>query len=125
MKAFLIDVEEGKANVVEIEPKLENYYSLLHCDYIDIAERQIEGTYLDFICDDEGLLKERNFVSCFDVKQKPMLVGSVLICRHDGEGNETSLSDEDVELIQKHLKELITVSDNFVKFYPVLTGLDY
>lgn len=123
MKMFLIDVENGSAGSVDIEPSLEKYYELLKCDCIDIAERQIGGVYYDFIVDDEGLFKEKPIASVFDTSKKPMLVGNVLICLHDGEGNEVGLEDKDIKLIEG---SLLYCKNGFTgKVTRVIVGADY
>lgn len=101
LTGVMVDPRTG-AEVVRFEPKLEWYYKNLDCQYIDIAERQIDGMYYDFIVDDEGLLKDDSLPSCCDANGHTQLVGKVLICHHDGEGNETGLTEEEANKILEH-----------------------
>lgn len=104
MRAYLLDVHSNRARVVEVgdEDRLEEYYKLLSCGTIDITSRQIEGKYFDIVCDDEGLFNEPVVVSALDSNGEPALVGSLLFCNYDGEGGETSLTDDDIALLRKH-----------------------
>ena len=89
--------------VVRFEPKLEWYYENLECEYIDIQERWIGGNLYDIVCDDEGLLKEEVIPSACDSTGQAVFCGNLLICHHDGEGNETGLTEEEVnELLCRH-----------------------
>lgn len=107
MKMFLVDVKNQTLGVRDVQPKLEEYYRLLDCDTIDIVERQVGGKYFDIICDDEGLLKENPIPSALNKKGELMLVGNLLLCHHDNEGNETELSDKDVRLITNNCVNFI------------------
>lgn len=101
-KMFLITAEETK--VVKAS-ELEDYYRLIGCDCIDIVARKIGDKYFEIICDDEGLLKENPRISAIDKnKMKPALVGNLLIAGPtDEDGELTSLTDKDIELIKNNL----------------------
>jgi hypothetical protein len=120
-KGILIDVENKKSEVVEFEPKLEVYYKLLNCTYIDITARKIGENWFDIVCDDEGLL-ENKIPSAVNSENEVQLVGNLLLVNHDGEGNETSLTDEQIK----------DVLDNHINFYihnnkitPILIGVEW
>lgn len=118
MRMILIDTENNSSRIIETEGGLENYYKLLNCDLIDITERKIDGQYFDIICDDEGLFKEGNQVSAVSEDGRPQLVGSLLICNHDGEGGESGLSDEDLEKVSKRLA--IATSPDGEKYHVIV-----
>ena len=103
MKAYLIDTEAKEARVVEISDgdHLTEYYKLLKCYLIDIARRKVGGKYYDIIVDDEGLFAEKPTVSAIDSNGDPALVGNLLFCNHDGQGGETSLTDQDIARLQE------------------------
>lgn len=73
IKGFLVN--EDKAEMVEIEEKLQSYYDVLNCDYIDVAVREIDGKEFDIICDDEGLFKENQIITAVNQSMQPQLVG--------------------------------------------------
>ena len=92
---------------IEIEDKLEIFYDMLECEYIDIISRKINDKYYDFIIDDEGLLNDKP-VTLFN--ENEVLVGSIIICgTADEDGNLTSLSETESREIVKHfLKDDLT-----------------
>lgn len=98
-----IDDRHIKPITLEIEPDLDIYYELLECSMIDIVQRKIGDTYFDIICDDEGLFNEPVYVTAVNSKKEPMLVGSFIICHHDDEGNETSITEDEANMIASHL----------------------
>ena len=129
MKAYLLDVHNNRARTVEVgdEDRLEEYYKLLNCSTIDITSRQIEGKYFDIVCDDEGLFNEPVKVSALDSNGEPALVGSLLFCNYDGDGGETSLTDEDIALLRKHTAVAVKTdraTGKEVDFVVVMTGVD-
>lgn len=118
MKVFFIDAETNVSKLIDIDLTLENYYKILKCRLIDITERKINGKYFDIIVDDEGLFDSSNRVSAVYEDGSPALVGSLIICNHDGEGNETALSPGDICKIQDKLA--IATSPDGVKYNVVV-----
>lgn len=107
MRAMLLDVNTQEVKVVDVESDIHAWYKLLDCDLVEMPERRIEGKYFTFICDEEGLLKNSPIVSVMG-KDEVMIVGSVLICNTDYETCDvTDLTEEDIQLISKHIKQLI------------------
>lgn len=103
MKVMLIDTEIMQPQVIETPGGLEEWQRLIGCRVIDIACRKIGGKYFDFIIDDEGLFRQGAKVTVLNAEQKAVLVGNLIICNFDSEGNETTLTDEDIRLIENHL----------------------
>lgn len=102
MKKMLL-ITKDEVKVVEVNG-LDDYYKLIECDTIDIAYRSIGGKAFDIICDDEGLLKESRRVSAVKVTGEPALVGNLIVCGEaDEEGEETSLTEADIELIKENI----------------------
>ena len=56
MIALFLDMENDEVRIVTVNG-LQDYYRLIGCDCIDIANREIRGKRFDIICDDNGLLK--------------------------------------------------------------------
>ena len=129
MKALLIDTETRKATVVEIDDNdhLNEYYKYLKCSIVDITSRKIGGKYYDIIADDEGLLTDAPVVSALDPEGQPALVGNLLICNYDGDGGETSLTDEDVARIQEFIAYGFEQNKETGEVVPriFLTNVDY
>lgn len=103
MKVLLLDTDKLEPQIIETEGGLDEWYRLIKCSRIDIVTRKIGGHYYDIIIDDEGLFKERAKPTALDTAQQPLLVGNLIICNYDEEGRETSLTDEDLENIIRHL----------------------
>ena len=109
MKMYLIDVINEKAEVVEAEDKLEDFYRLLNCSVIDIVRRKVGGRFYDIICDDNGLFAENPKISAIDDFGNVMFVGNLLITGlPDEEGELTSLTDGDIAYISKRVDNMST-----------------
>lgn len=89
---------DGLIEVKEIERGLKALYEVTNCDIVDIAVRPVNRRYYDFVCDDEGLFKENQFVSVMSKTHGIEIVGDVFICTHDC-GDLRSLSDDDIRNI--------------------------
>ena len=120
MRVFVIDVKECKAFATDIDDQLEEFYRIIGCDCIDIVVRTINGKSFDIICDDECLLKP-NTVSAVDSKNKPMLVGNLIVCNYGGGGELAELSEDDV----KHLEDSYTIASDGRTIFPVLRNVEY
>lgn len=128
MRGYLLDVKARKARTVEVSDtdRRADYQKLLDCNLVNIVSRQLEGTYFDVICDDEALFTADPIVSAFDSTGEPALVGNLPFCNYDGQGGETSLSDDDIELLRRHTRLAIKpgAEDTDVNFLVVMTDLD-
>lgn len=97
MKKLTMLYLRGEAATFEkVTPSLENYYSMLNCDLIDIVRITFNGKDYDVICDDEALLKQPPyFFSVISKEGHPMIAGNILIC-NSKDGYETTLTPEDI-----------------------------
>ena len=126
IRGFLIRVyDDVKSEVTVFEDTLENIYGLLSVDLIDVTERQIGDFTYDIICDDEGLFVNERLPSAYNSKCEPQLVGNLLLVNHDEEGNFTSLTDEQIEDLKKHLFVCVTEWKEKVHVYHALKGVEY
>lgn len=103
MRVLLIDTEKTAPQIIETPGGLNEWYRLIGCELIDIQARTIAGREYDIITDDEALYKQGAKVSGIDKNQQPQLVGNLVICKCDDQGNETGLSDEDIAHLMKHI----------------------
>ena len=106
IKGILVDVKSNIIDVCEIEKSLESYYKILNCKLIDIVSMKIGNRYFDIICDDEGLMKEDITISAIYDDFTPALVGNLFIVRHDGRGNERSLTSNDISMVLENVTAL-------------------
>ena len=126
IKGLLIDVHKRLGvNVIEFEDTLDNLYKLCDCDLIDITERKVGDNWYDFVVDDEGLFKQPAIPSVYDTNREPMLVGNVLICSHDEEGNLASLTDEQSEDLKKRCCTAMYTEEDKTHIFSVLLGAEY
>ena len=127
IKGVLIDIENDKADVVEFEGKLQNYYDLLHCDTIDIVSREIGNgrsrRRFDIVCDDEGLFSQDAKISAIDNLGRTMLVGSMLVVNRTDEGETASLTDEECEFVLDKVQKMYT--RRHPEGYLMLTQCEY
>lgn len=123
MKTILVDVYEHCVKPVDVPDKLDAFYKQLHCDTIDITERNIGGKQFSVMCDDEGLLKEEVIVSAFDSSFEPVLVGNLMFFHTDPNGHLVGLADDECQ----HLISCVEEYVDFERFsvYPVMTKCDY
>lgn len=122
IRGIFIDVKEENWTEIEIEKSLQSYYDLIDCDCIDIVSRKIGGQYFDIICDDEGLCNSPK-ISAINDMGEPMLVGNLFIVNYDGQGDITSLSDEDIDHVKKFIEMMYT--HNYPEGYPMLVQVEY
>lgn len=102
IKGYLLDPILRLYKPLEVEDSIYTYYELLHCSLIDITGIQIAGKRYQVICDDEGLLRENPLPTIY--RPDGTLVGACFVTGlADCEGNLTSLTDDDVANIARHL----------------------
>lgn len=110
MRAYHIDMQTDTCEVIDVEPKLDEYYRLIHCDCIDIVMREVHGHKYNIVLDDEGLLKP-NRISATSVESdmfgnQERLAGSLLIFGvEEVEYDLRSLTDDEVEQIKRRITD--------------------
>lgn len=105
LRCVLIDPERG-AEAAEIDRSLDAYCKAIGCDLIDITCRRIGNTEYDIIVDDEGLLRSMPVVSAaYGQSGEIALVGRLIVCMHDDEGNEVSLTKEQTDEVLANVTE--------------------
>ena len=97
---LLLDVEEKKLKEIVCDnDDLQTFYEHLKCDCFNIANRKIGDKRFDCFVDDVGLFAENPIISAVDMNDQPMLVGNIIFANHDEDGNTTSLTKEDKQVI--------------------------
>ena len=124
LKGVLVDVENEKVQVVEIEGSLQEFYRILNCSCIDITSRRIGRKLFDIVCDDEGLFKDPQKISAINNLGQPQLVGNLfIVAGADIDGNLVSLTKEDADYILGKIQ--IMGTRKFPNGYPMLTQCEY
>lgn len=125
IRGFLIDVYGDRGcNELVFHDTLENIYKILDVETSDVAVRKIGNFTYDIICDDEGLLKD-SLPSAVTEKDEVQLVGNLLLVNHDEEGNFTSLTDEQIEDLGKHLVMAMMAYRGDTRVYGLLKDVEY
>ena len=100
MRAVLLDVVRKECREIDIQDRLEDYYKVLDCNLIEVAERKVNGVWFDIMCDEEGLLKGEPMVSAVDGEYHPMLVGNLLFLHSDpNTGEFVGISKPEAEML--------------------------
>lgn len=123
IQGVLVDVFHGNSRILTLDATLDEYYSLLECELIDIQSRMIGGNRYDIICDDEALFHGDAKISAISNDGKVMFVGNLLVVKHNGEGGETSLTDDEAKDVMAHIKKVATLSHS--KGYQMLVGCEF
>ena len=118
MQIFKIDTD-GKADVKNIKGDLRSLQTEVG-GLITLANyyEELENQGIDIFADDEGLLKAdpKTTLIITDKKNRmkalTALVGNLIFVSHDDECNTTGLTDEQINFIKAHLKQLCYFSPN-------------
>lgn len=132
IKGILIDVEKGSFSVLKIEDTLKEYYRILNCNCIDIVTRCIGPDEIyKIILDDCGAIKHDPIPFAVDIEGNIHFYGNLFIVSsitighkligYDDEIVLSSLSDDDIEYLQKYIKDATLKCDN--RQIKVLTGI--
>jgi len=109
VRVFVIDVNTGTYYTDDIRDDIRIYYQILDCQIIDITELKIEDRTFDVICDDEGMyVKNGARPSIVDTKSNVKMVGSLIFCHGDDNGEEIGLNDGDAAILNKYMVKVVT-----------------
>lgn len=106
-------VDKNGIRAMEVEDTLDTWYDLLKCRMIDIVTRRIGENYYNIVCDDEGLLKDTNWISAATEDGRAMLVGNLFICKNES-SELASISKEEAQEIIMNTAYYLDEDDNFV-----------
>ncbi len=111
-KAYVIDVWNGEAKVVEKDWNLDAYYETIHCDCIDIAVRSIDGHPFNVVLDDEGLLKGGTRFGAYDITRGPALAGTLVFFGVNPYSMDlTGITEAEVALIERNMAWLLDLRE--------------
>ena len=95
---------EHKLTVVYIQT-LDDIYEAIDARCFDIAPRQIgknKDMVFDIYCDDEGLFKASNHLAAYGA-DNCLIVGDILIAKHDAQGEMVDLTQAEIDYIGKQI----------------------
>ena len=90
--------------VKTIENSLKEMQNIIKCQRVTCTEIEIEGKKMDCWSDDEALFSPR-LVPTLYINDDLIIFGNILFAGHDDEGATTSLSDEDIGLIMRYIRQ--------------------
>lgn len=121
---------DGTVQFREVRDELEEWYTLLGCELIEVAQIFIGDHAVKFtvICDGEGLLNGNDTPMVFGAEKKgceeyPIIVGNIFICKSNRNGEFESLSKEDASVIFNNIHQCEDGTEK--KSHPVITGAHY
>ncbi len=103
LTGVLIDVSSGLPVIKDGSFDANDFkslYPLLNCRVFTIATRKIGGKYFDIYLDDEGLLKDGNIVSAISIDNSEVLVGNILVVKHDDDGGIVGLDKDEMKFVK-------------------------
>ena len=108
MRVFVIDVNAGTYYTDDIQDDIKSYYKIIDCQLIDIAELEIDNTTFDVIYDDEGMfVKNGARPSVVDKNDNVKMVGTVIFCHANKNGDEIGLNDGDAATLNKYMLRVV------------------
>ena len=108
MRVFVIDVNAGTYYTDDIQDDIKSYYKIIDCQLIDIAELEIDNTTFDVIYDDEGMfVKNGARPSVVDKNDNVRMVGTVIFCYFNKNGDEIGLNDGDAATLNKYMLRVV------------------
>lgn len=119
IKAFFLSPLFG-IQFKEVEDSLDVWYHELSCEMIEIHNVDIGGRRFEMICDEEARLRNgTQWISavCDNIFQKTHIIGKIAVTgAADDEGNLTSLTEDDYDLILRHVETHLGIKNNYERF---------
>ena len=82
---------------------------------------QNQAKIYDIYCDDEGLFKQDNYLSAYG-NRDCMIVGDILIAKHDKYGEMVDLTNDDIDYIGN---QIYTTFDHMQREIDILFPISY
>lgn len=130
MKLYAVNPFKKTSDYVEVDEnnQLEQFYKIIDCNLVEYHSFELDGVSFDVICDEEFMLYNQDLIPTVIAMKNGhpvgILYGTIIIAKHDGEGNTVGLTDADMGILRLHLGYLFT-SDDDTDIYPVLNIENY
>ena len=82
---YIIDAKTMDYKKTRIENNLPTLYEIIDTDSIQVIARKINGKMTQIICDEEGKLKQNQYISAISEENNETLVGNLIIKSTDHE----------------------------------------
>lgn len=83
MKVLFVDANKQTIEKMEIKNNINTFYELIGTDCVEIIGRKINGKMTEIILDEEGKLKEHQYISGLSEEMNENLVGNLIIKSND------------------------------------------
>ena len=82
---YIINAKDMLYTKTTIDDNLETFYDIIKTDSIQIIARKINDKMTQIICDEEGKLKQHQYISAISEENNETLVGNLIIKSTDHE----------------------------------------
>ena len=82
---YIINAKDMVYTKTTIDDNLQTFYNIINTDSIEIIGRKINGKMTQIICDEEGKLKQHQYISAISKENNETLVGNLIIKSTDHE----------------------------------------
>lgn len=83
ISVYFVNAKTMECTLMEIKDELQTYYDLINTDSIEVVARYINGNMTEIICDEEGKLKQHQYLSGMSDDCRETLVGNLVIKSSD------------------------------------------
>lgn len=85
INVYIISAKDMAYVKTTIDDDLQTFYDIINTDSIEILSRKINNKMTQIICDEEGKLKENQYISAMSKEHNETLVGNLIIKSTDEE----------------------------------------
>lgn len=83
IEVLIIDAKKGTITPEKINNDINTFYEIINTDSISIIGRKINNKMTHIICDEEGKLKQGQYISAMSDELNETLVGNLIIKSQD------------------------------------------
>lgn len=104
VKGVLIDLNQNKQGVQEIQDNCATWWDILDCYIFEQPTVYVGGKPFTVVCDEEGLCYNKE-TSAYDNDLKTSLVGNLFFCHNGDDGYFADLSEEDINHVLDYVRQ--------------------
>lgn len=79
INVYIINAKTMEYSKETIDDDIKTFYDIINTDSVEIIVRCINGKPIQIICDEEGKLKEHQYISGISEEKNECLVGNLII----------------------------------------------
>ena len=85
IECYIINAKDMTYKKTTIDDNVQTFYDIINTDSISVLGRYINGKLTQIICDEEGKLKEHQYISASSSDFRETLVGNLIVKSTDNE----------------------------------------